>query len=199
MLGLFNLLLACQLHAPFTLGRRISVSIPLQWRWPPAHSPSNSWPHQGPTGRPGWGHLGEPGWIGEWFGSATPGTSCLEARSAMVWVTRGYTRVQPTLQHIQTDAAQLVNVGMKDLGEETDLWWRHGVVVGKKQLELENTPFASCQWRSTAARRTKMEEAGGPTFIGRLGWAVDLDIKVAQVVLVGDSADARDSITTSPG
>jgi hypothetical protein len=43
----------------------------------------------------------------------------------------------PTLQDVQANAAELVDVGVVDLGEETDFGRRHGVVVGKEQLELE--------------------------------------------------------------
>lgn len=45
---------------------------------------------------------------------------------------------QPTLQNIKTDAAKLVDVGVKDLGQEADLGRCHGIVVRKKQFELED-------------------------------------------------------------
>lgn len=38
--------------------------------------------------------------------------------------------VSPTFQNIETDATELVDVGMEDFGEETNLGRRHGVVVG---------------------------------------------------------------------
>jgi len=41
------------------------------------------------------------------------------------------------LQDVQANAAELVDVGVVDLGEEADFGRRHGVVVGKEQLELE--------------------------------------------------------------
>lgn len=34
-----------------------------------------------------------------------------------------------TLQDIQTDSAQLVDIGMINLGQETDFGWCHWVVV----------------------------------------------------------------------
>lgn len=37
-----------------------------------------------------------------------------------------------TLQHVETDAAQLVDVGVVDFGQESHLGWRHGVVVGEE-------------------------------------------------------------------
>lgn len=43
----------------------------------------------------------------------------------------------PTLQHVQANAAQLVDVGVEDLGQEADLWGDHGVVVGEEEFELE--------------------------------------------------------------
>ena len=43
-----------------------------------------------------------------------------------------------TLQDIEADAAELVDVGVEDFGEEANLGGRHGVVFGEKQLELED-------------------------------------------------------------
>lgn len=54
-----------------------------------------------------------------------------------------------TLQHIQADAAEPVDVGVVDLGEEADLRWRHGVVVGEEELELEDAA-----WGGQSAART---------------------------------------------
>lgn len=44
-----------------------------------------------------------------------------------------------TLKHIEADAAQLVDIGVEDLGQETDLGRGHGVVLWEEQLQLENT------------------------------------------------------------
>lgn len=49
-----------------------------------------------------------------------------------------------TLQDVETDAAELVDVGVEDFGEEADLGGRHGVVFGEEQLELED---AACCMR----------------------------------------------------
>lgn len=46
-----------------------------------------------------------------------------------------------TLQNIQADAAQTVDVGVVDLGEETDLGRRHGIVVREEQLKLEDATY----------------------------------------------------------
>lgn len=45
--------------------------------------------------------------------------------------------ITPTLQDIETDATELVNIWVEDLGEEADLGRCHGVVFGEEQLELE--------------------------------------------------------------
>jgi hypothetical protein len=43
-----------------------------------------------------------------------------------------------TLEDIETDAAELIDVGMVDFGQESDLWWGHGVIIWKEQLELKD-------------------------------------------------------------
>lgn len=48
-----------------------------------------------------------------------------------------------TLQDIQADTAQLVNIGVEDLGEEADLGGSHGVVIREKELKLED---AACTY-----------------------------------------------------
>lgn len=42
-----------------------------------------------------------------------------------------------TLQDVETDAAEFVNVGVVDLGEKTYLGRCHGVIIRKEELELE--------------------------------------------------------------
>lgn len=44
-----------------------------------------------------------------------------------------------TLEHIETDTTQLVNVGMENLCEESNLGRSHGVVFRQEKLEFENT------------------------------------------------------------
>ena len=43
-----------------------------------------------------------------------------------------------TLQDIQADASKAVDVGMVDLGQESDLGRSHGVIIRQEQLEAEN-------------------------------------------------------------
>jgi basic membrane lipoprotein Med (substrate-binding protein (PBP1-ABC) superfamily) len=51
----------------------------------------------------------------------------------------------PTLQDVQTNSTETVDVGVVDLGKEADLGWSHGVVVGQEQLELEDSAWLVCQ------------------------------------------------------
>lgn len=46
---------------------------------------------------------------------------------------------QRTLQDVEADTAQLVDVGVEDLGQEANLGGDHGVVVGEEELEFEVT------------------------------------------------------------
>jgi hypothetical protein len=98
-------------------------------------SPSTPGRHRSREGRPGSGRRGEPGWRGEWCGSGGQATSCLR----LLAKTRARDeRVRLTLEDVEADAAQSVDVGVVDLGEEAHLGRGHGVVVGKEQLELED-------------------------------------------------------------
>lgn len=53
-----------------------------------------------------------------------------------------------TLQHIQTDSTQSIDVGVINLSEEANLRRRHGVVVGQKQFESEDTTCIIVSQRS---------------------------------------------------
>jgi hypothetical protein len=53
----------------------------------------------------------------------------------------------PTLQYVQADSTETVDVGVVDLGKEADLWGCHGVVVGQEQFELEDSTWIMCQSR----------------------------------------------------
>lgn len=46
----------------------------------------------------------------------------------------------PTLQHVQTNTAKLVDIGVVYLGQEPNLGRRHGVVIGQEEFELEYSP-----------------------------------------------------------
>lgn len=48
-----------------------------------------------------------------------------------------------TLQHVKADAAELVDVGVVDLGEETDLGGRHWVVIWEEEFEVEDTTWGA--------------------------------------------------------
>lgn len=42
---------------------------------------------------------------------------------------------------------------MKDLGEESNLWGSHGIVVWEEELQLENAAYISRQYRWFCLRR----------------------------------------------
>lgn len=44
-----------------------------------------------------------------------------------------------TLQDVQTDSTEAVDVGMVDLCEEANLGWCHGIVIRKEEFEFENS------------------------------------------------------------
>lgn len=46
-----------------------------------------------------------------------------------------------TLQHVKADAAELVNIGVVDLGEESDLGGRHWVVIWEEEFEVEDATW----------------------------------------------------------
>jgi hypothetical protein len=50
-------------------------------------------------------------------------------------------RVRLTLEDIETDATQPVDVWVVDLGQEADLGRGHGVVIGEEELELEDAAY----------------------------------------------------------
>lgn len=56
-----------------------------------------------------------------------------------------------TLQHVEADAAEPVNVWVVYLGEEADFGRSHGVVVWEEELELEAAACRECEV-STSAR-----------------------------------------------
>ena len=57
-----------------------------------------------------------------------------------------------TLENIQAYTAELVNVGMEDVGKEADLGRSHGVVVGEEELKLEDSAYRPDQYISTCSR-----------------------------------------------
>ena len=75
------------------------------------------------------------------------------------------------LQDVQADSAELIDVGVVDLGSEEDLWWHHWVLLWQEELAVEETAF-----------------------VWGLGWTSDLDVEVSVVLLVWLSVDANDWI-----
>ena len=71
------------------------------------------------------------------------------------------------LQDVQADSAELIDVGVVDLGSEEDLWWHHWVLLWQEELAVEETAF-----------------------VWGLGWTSDLDVEVSIVLLVWLSVDA---------
>jgi len=49
-----------------------------------------------------------------------------------------------TLQYIQADSAEAIDVGVVNLGKKADLGRSHGVVVGQEQFELEDSTCTIC-------------------------------------------------------
>ena len=86
---------------------------------------------------------------------------------------------------------------MKDLGEEPDLGRCHGVVVGEEKLELKDTAYLDM--RENFASRTLPSRFGmaRQTVVWRLRGAMDLNVKISQVVIVWDGADSGDTAYTS--
>jgi hypothetical protein len=78
---------------------------------------------------------GEPEWRGESYGSGGQATSCL-ILSAKTYVGQDGGRL--TLEDVEANATQSVNVGVVNLGEEADLGRGHGVVVWEEELKLEH-------------------------------------------------------------
>jgi len=60
----------------------------------------------------------------------------------------GHKCTEHTLQHIKTDAAEAIDVGVVDAREEADLGRGHGVVIGEEELGLEHTTYLLCQYLS---------------------------------------------------
>ena len=48
-----------------------------------------------------------------------------------------------TLEHIQTNPTQLVDIWMIYFCEKSYLWWRHWIVFGKEQLKFEDATYTA--------------------------------------------------------
>lgn len=60
-----------------------------------------------------------------------------------------------TFEDVEAYTAEPVDVGVVDLGKEADFGRGHGVVVGEKQLELED---AACSPGFVSGSRRKLRE-----------------------------------------
>lgn len=79
-------------------------------------------------------------------------TSCLQQTKLAGRTACKATRVrgiQRTLEDIQTDTAELVDIGVVNLGEESDLRWGHRIVVWQEELQLEDTAYVGVRIWST--------------------------------------------------
>jgi len=118
---------------------RVSPSILLLSRWLGSGPPSTVGPRRLRAGHPGWGRRGELEWKAGWYGFAEPETSYLETLADVFQLAQ---RLPRTLENIQADPAQAVDVWVVNLGKESDLGGCHGVVIRQEQLELEDTAYS---------------------------------------------------------
>ena len=70
-------------------------------------------------------------------------------------------RAPLVLENVKADAAQFVDVRVVHFGEEADLWRRHRVILGEKELQFENTTWREASARGTAHRRCSSSSVGG--------------------------------------
>jgi len=75
------------------------------------------------------------------------------------------------LKDVETDAAELVDVGVVDLSSEKNLRWHHGVIVWQKELTVEDSALIRC-----------------------LSGTSDLNVEMSEVLLGWLSIDANDRI-----
>ena len=54
-------------------------------------------------------------------------------------------RAPLVLEDVKADAAQFVNVGVVDLGEEAHLGWRHRIVLRQEELQFEDAAWSRMQ------------------------------------------------------
>jgi hypothetical protein len=70
-------------------------------------------------------------------------------------------KVQHTLQNIQADSPQLVNIRMVDLGKKANLWRCHGIIIGQKELKFENATCALLEYRESRLCYSRFEPSYG--------------------------------------
>ena len=66
-------------------------------------------------------------------------------------------RRPPVFQHVEADPADLVDVGVVDLGKEPDLGRSHRVLLGQKQLQVED-PALVCRRRRPCNHHPKVPQ-----------------------------------------
>jgi hypothetical protein len=92
--------------------------------------------------RQGSGRRGEPGWREELCGFGGLATSCLRRVSLSARTISKWKWCRVTFEHVEADSTKLIDVGVEDLREKPNLGRGHGVVVWKKELELEDTSWS---------------------------------------------------------
>ena len=75
------------------------------------------------------------------------------------------------LEDIKADSAELINVGVVDLGSEEHLWWDHWVLIRQEEFAVED---ASLIWS--------------------FSWTSDLNEEVSEVLLVWLGVDSNNWI-----
>lgn len=98
-----------------------------------------------------------------------------------------------TLQNVQADTTQLVDVGVEDLGEEADFGRDHRIVIWEEELELEVTSYSTRPRLVGWMVIHDWHEDKHRTFVWRRTGTVDGDVKIAEVLRVGDGVDTGHS------
>lgn len=71
-----------------------------------------------------------------------------------------------TLQDVEADTAELVDVRVVDLCQKANLGGRHGVFLGQEQLQLEDTAYdAECAFSILSVRTSSKQQV----FLNGLG------------------------------
>ena len=69
-----------------------------------------------------------------------------------------------TLQHVEADASELVDVRVVDLGEEPDLGGHHWVVICEEELELEDSTCSCDSDQSVYNQRRIQLATSAPSY-----------------------------------
>lgn len=67
-----------------------------------------------------------------------------------------------TLQDIQTDTTQTIDVGVIDLGQEADFGWGHRIIVWQEEFKSEDTTCIKSV--STSIRHEDLVTASLPSY-----------------------------------